>query len=70
MKRVLVIGGAGFIGSYLCKTLLEENAFVVALDNLMRGKKENIAALTNNQNFVFVEDDANNVSKLKEVINE
>lgn len=70
MKRVLVIGGAGFIGSYLCKTLLEENAFVVVYDNLMRGKKENVANLLKNPRFVFIKDDANNVSKLKEVIKE
>ena len=68
MNRVLVIGGAGFIGSYLSKKLLEDGAFVVAYDNLMRGKKENIADIINNPNFVFVNDDANNVNKLKEVI--
>ena len=70
MKRVLVIGGAGFIGSYLSKKLLEDNAFVVSYDNLMRGKKENISDQLNNSNFVFIQDDANNVSKLKEVIKE
>ena len=68
MKRVLVIGGAGFIGSYLSKKLLEDNAFVVSYDNLMRGKKENISNLLDNNNFVFIQDDANNVSKLIEVI--
>ena len=69
MKRVLVIGGAGFIGSYLSKRLLEEGDFVVIYDNLMRGRKENIASLLDNNNFVFINDDANNVNKLKEVIN-
>ena len=69
MKRVLVIGGAGFIGSYLSKKLLEDGAFVVAYDNLMRGNKENISNLLSNNNFLFIQDDANNVSKLIEVIN-
>ena len=69
MKRVLVIGGAGFIGSYLSKKLLEDGAFVIAYDNLMRGNKENISNLLNNNNFLFIQDDANNVSKLIEVIN-
>ena len=70
MKRVLVIGGAGFIGSYLSKKLLEDGAFVIAYDNLMRGNKENISDLLNNNNFLFVQDDANNVSKLIEVVKE
>jgi UDP-glucuronate decarboxylase len=42
MSRILVTGGAGFIGSHLCKRLLEENNEVICLDNFFTGRKENI----------------------------
>ena len=66
-KRVLVVGGAGFIGSFLCRELLKKGCFVVAYDNLMRGKKENIVNLNGN-NFIFIEADANDLSTLKNTI--
>ena len=42
MKRILVTGGAGFIGSNLCKRLLDENNDVICLDNFFTGSKDNI----------------------------
>ena len=42
-KRILVTGGAGFVGGYLCKSLLEDGHTVTAVDDLSNGKKENIA---------------------------
>lgn len=57
MKRILVTGGAGFIGSHLCKKLLEEGNFVICLDNLFTGSTENIEELTSNKNFKFVKHD-------------
>lgn len=69
-KRVIVIGGAGFIGSYLCNELLKQNCFVIAYDNLMRGKKENIKDSLLNPNFVFVKADANDTKTLKRVISD
>ena len=42
--KFLITGGAGFIGSFLCKKLLGLGCFVVCFDNLLRGKKENIAS--------------------------
>jgi len=42
MKRILVTGGAGFLGSNLCKRLVEEGNYVICLDNLYTGRKENI----------------------------
>ena len=42
MKRVLVTGGAGFLGSHLCERLLGEGADVVCIDNLFSGHKDNI----------------------------
>ena len=68
MKRCLVIGGAGFIGSYLCKELIASGCFVVAYDNLMRGKIENITPLCSNSNFVFVQSDVNDDFVLKQNI--
>lgn len=57
MKNVLVTGGAGFIGRWLVKSLLEEGYKVVALDNLSNGSLYNIAEFVNNTNFKFVEGD-------------
>ncbi len=57
MKRILVTGGAGFIGSHLCKRLVEEGHYVVCLDNLFTGSLENIKALMDKPNFKFIEQD-------------
>ena len=43
MKRILVTGGAGFIGSHLCTRLIEEGNIVICLDNFFTGSKENIS---------------------------
>ncbi len=56
-KRVLVTGGAGFIGSSLCHDLVERGNEVVCLDNLVTGKKENISGLTGNPHFKFINGD-------------
>ena len=58
-KKILVTGGAGFIGSHLCDELTKNGNFVVSLDNLLTGKKENIKQNFEKENFVFVEGDAN-----------
>jgi UDP-glucuronate decarboxylase len=57
MKRVLVTGGAGFIGSHLCKRLVNEGDEVICLDNLFTGSKDNIAELLDSHNFEFVRHD-------------
>jgi len=54
---VLVAGGAGFIGSFLCEALLLQNCRVIAVDNLSTGKKENLKRCLSNQNFVFIQHD-------------
>ena len=56
-KRILVTGGAGFIGSHLCKKLLEQGNEVICLDNLFTGRKENIQHLMDNSRFEFVRHD-------------
>jgi dTDP-glucose 4,6-dehydratase len=60
MKRSLVTGGAGFLGSHLCDRLLAEGHNVVCLDNLITGAIENIAHLMDNQKFSFVHYDVTN----------
>lgn len=57
MQTVLVAGGAGFIGSHLCKRLLSENYKVICVDNLVTGDKNNLSSLAGNKNFVFLEKD-------------
>ena len=56
-KNILVTGGAGFIGSHLCKVLLELRHNVICLDNLFTGSINNISNLRDNVNFEFVNHD-------------
>ena len=56
-KNILVTGGAGFIGSHLCKALLELRHNVICLDNLFTGSINNISNLRDNVNFEFVNHD-------------
>ncbi len=55
--RVLVTGGAGFLGSHLCERLLQDGHSVICLDNLLTGKKENVDHLVKSPNFRFIEAD-------------
>jgi UDP-glucuronate decarboxylase len=56
-KTIVVAGGAGFIGSTMCKRLLDEENKVICIDNLFTGKLENINTLFNNENFIFIHHD-------------
>jgi UDP-glucuronate decarboxylase len=56
-KRVLVTGGAGFLGSHLCERLLRDGKRVLCVDNLYSGVKENIAHLLDNPDFEFLRHD-------------
>lgn len=55
--RVLVTGGAGFLGSHLCERLLAEGAYVLCLDNYFTGAKRNIIHLMENENFEIIRHD-------------
>ena len=57
MKRILVTGGAGFIGSHLCDRLIQDGHEVIALDNLFTGRKQNIYHLLDNTRFEFIRHD-------------
>lgn len=56
-KKIIVTGGAGFIGSHLCRSLLNAGDSVICIDNLFTGNMRNIEELTENPNFTFVEHD-------------
>ena len=57
MKKILVTGGAGFIGSHLCERLLREGNYVICLDNFFTGSEENIKHLVKDANFELVRHD-------------
>ncbi|MBW2521312.1 MAG: SDR family oxidoreductase [Deltaproteobacteria bacterium] len=56
-KRILVTGGAGFLGSHLCERLIEKGNEVICVDNLYTGTKRNIDALLDNHSFEFLRHD-------------
>ncbi len=58
--RILVTGGAGFIGSHLCERLLSEGHEVLAMDNLLTGTTDNIAHLAGRKDFSFIHHDVTN----------
>jgi len=60
MKKVLITGAAGFLGSHLCDKFIKENYHVVAMDNLITGKMSNIAHLMPFANFEFHHNDVTN----------
>lgn len=64
MKRAIVTGGAGFIGSHLCKKLLEMGLAVTCVDNFFTGRMKNILPLKSNKNFRVVKHDV--IEPLKE----
>ncbi len=59
MKKILVTGGAGFLGSFLCKKLLEMGHEVICLDNFFTGNKKNIIPLFDDKNFELIRHDIN-----------
>jgi UDP-N-acetylglucosamine/UDP-N-acetyl-alpha-D-glucosaminouronate 4-epimerase len=65
-SKVLVTGGAGFIGSNLVEVLLEQNNKVICLDNFMTGKRENIESFLDNSNFVLLEGDIRDLATCRE----
>lgn len=69
MLKILVIGGAGFIGSHVCDFLINNNYYVRVLDNLSTGNKNNINHLLKNNRFEFMYGDICNIEVVKEACN-
>lgn len=67
VKKVLIVGGAGYLGSVLCRLLLKEGYIVRVLDNLTYGS-EGIDALRNEQNFHFIKGDCRNIPDIIEAM--
>lgn len=68
-KKILITGGAGFIGSNLCDYLIEKNNTIVCLDNFSTGKFENIAHLKEHKNFTLIEGDIRDLETCKKACN-
>ena len=60
MARVLITGGAGFLGSHLCDRFLAEGDKVICIDNFITGSPDNIAHMFGNKNFKFIQHDVTN----------
>jgi dTDP-glucose 4,6-dehydratase len=58
--RVLITGGAGFLGSHLSDRFLAEGHTVIAMDNLITGTTDNIAHLAGHERFTFIKHDVTN----------
>jgi UDP-N-acetylglucosamine/UDP-N-acetylgalactosamine 4-epimerase len=69
-SKILVTGGAGFIGSNLCEELVTLGATVVCLDNLATGKIENLDTIIDHANFTFIEGDIRDLSTCKNAVSD
>jgi len=56
-KRILVTGGAGFLGSHLCERLLERGHDIICVDNFFTGTRDNVASLLGNPHFELIRHD-------------
>ena len=73
MKRILVTGGAGFLGSHLCEWLLRDGHEVICVDNFYTGNKRNVGHLLDNEKFELIRHDITiplyGVEKVDEIYN-
>ncbi|HWP66313.1 MAG TPA: UDP-glucuronic acid decarboxylase family protein [Candidatus Limnocylindria bacterium] len=65
MRRVLITGGAGFIGSHLCERFLADGCEVICMDNLLTGSADNVAHLFSDPRFTFIQQDVTNYIHVK-----
>lgn len=69
-KIIIVAGGAGFIGSHLCSSLLKKGEDVICVDNLSTGSKKNIEELLKKEKFTFIQADTRNEKDVKSLVEE
>lgn len=67
-QKILVTGGAGFIGSHLCEELIRKGNYVIALDNLFTGTKENLSDFINDERFQFIKGDIRDANLVNSLI--
>ncbi len=65
MKKVLITGAAGFLGSHLCDRFIKEGCSVIGMDNFITGDKKNLYHLKSNPNFKFIEHDVTQFVKIE-----
>jgi len=69
-SKILVTGGAGFIGSNLCEALLREDNEVICLDNFSTGRQENIDEFEKSENFSLIRGDIRNINDCRNAVKE
>ena len=67
-EKILITGGAGFIGSNLCEYFLSKGYFVTCLDNFATGHRKNIETLLSNEKFTLIEGDIRNIADCKKAV--
>tara|TARA_B100000989_G_scaffold299044_1_gene292450 strand:+ start:9854 stop:10834 length:981 start_codon:yes stop_codon:yes gene_type:complete len=67
-NTVLVTGAAGFIGSFLCESLIDKNYYVIGVDNFFRGKRNNLSRIIKNKNFKLIKCDLTKTIEIKELL--
>ena len=66
--NIVITGGSGFVGSYLCEKLINDGHKIIAIDNLLTGSTENINDLLDNENFSFIEQDVQDHIEIKDKV--
>ena len=66
--NIVITGGSGFVGSYLCEKLINDGHKIIVIDNLLTGSTENIKDLMDNENFSFIEQDVQDHIEIKDKV--
>ena len=66
--NIVITGGSGFVGSYLCEKLINDGHKIIVIDNLLTGSTQNINNLMDNENFLFIEHDVQNHIEIEDKV--
>jgi len=66
--NIVITGGSGFVGSYLCENLINDGHKIIVIDNLLTGSTQNINNLMDNENFLFIEHDVQNHIEIEDKV--